>query len=451
MIYFRRDILSKLADRQYILISLLGPPLLAFLLSYFTRSLKEGIYVFSENDNIPAYLFMCVITSLFFGLMISSEEIVKDRKILKREAFLNLSWFSYLNSKIMIMFIISAIQSVSFILIGNLILEIRSMTFSYWLVLFTTSCFANILGLNISSAFSSVITIYIIIPFIIIPQLLFSGVLVKFDKLHISSYSAHEFVPVIGDLMTARWSFEALAVKQFKDNDYEKMFFRYNMKESQNSYFTFLIDELDNELQVCDLYLDSAEFRQNVLNGFKRLNYHISDLSAISGREAGRWKDSLTLGRFDADVRKDAANYLAQVKKYFSDQKKRTLYEKDVFTNQTEKQIGKNKLVEIRKASENKQLTKLVLNLDNIEKTFILPDRIVQKLDPGYMRPASNTGRAQFYSPYKRIMNFTIDTYWFNILVIWIESFLLYIILYFNVFRKTVTYFGNLHFQKSDI
>ena len=112
-IFFIRDILSKIADRQYVLISLLGAPLLALLLAYFTRSGKGGDYLFSENENIPAYLFMCVITSLFLGLIMSAEEIVKDRKILKRESFLNLSWFSYLNSKIMIVFTISAIQTLS--------------------------------------------------------------------------------------------------------------------------------------------------------------------------------------------------------------------------------------------------------------------------------------------------------------------------------------------------
>ncbi len=84
VIFFTRDFLSKVADKQYILISLLGPPVLAFFLAFFTRY-TSGIYRMSENENIPAYLFMCVITSLFFGLMISSEEIVKDQKILKRE------------------------------------------------------------------------------------------------------------------------------------------------------------------------------------------------------------------------------------------------------------------------------------------------------------------------------------------------------------------------------
>ena len=107
------------------------------------------------------------------------------------------------------------------------------MTLSFWLILFTTSCSANILGLNISSAFNSVITIYIIIPFILIPQLLFSGVLVKFDKLHIGSSVSREYVPVIGDLMTARWSFEAMAVEQFKNNKYEKNFFETNIESEQ--------------------------------------------------------------------------------------------------------------------------------------------------------------------------------------------------------------------------
>ena len=128
-----------------------------------------------ENDNLPAYIFMCVITSMFLGLIISSEEILKDRKILKRESFLNLSWFSYINSKIIMMFLISAIQTISFILVGNSILGIKGMTLQYWLVLFTTSCCANIIGLNLSSALNSVITIYILIPFIIIPQLSFSA------------------------------------------------------------------------------------------------------------------------------------------------------------------------------------------------------------------------------------------------------------------------------------
>ena len=148
----------------------------------------------------------------------------------------------------MIVFTISAIQTLSFILIGNAILGIKGMTLSYWLILFTTSCLANLLGLNVSAAFSSVITVYIIIPFILIPQLLFSGALVKYENLNKSTLSSYEYVPVIGDLMAARWSFEALAIQQFKSNKYERNFFHYNVEIAQNEWYAdFLIDELKKE------------------------------------------------------------------------------------------------------------------------------------------------------------------------------------------------------------
>ena len=50
------------------------------------------------------------------------------------------------------------------------------------------------------------------------------------------------------------------------------------------------------------------------------------------------------------------------------------------------------------------------------------PDRIIQKFAPVYMRPVSKYGRAHFYAPYKKIGNITIDTFWFNIIVLWIVN-----------------------------
>ncbi len=109
-IFFITDILSKLTNTQYVLISMLEAPLLAVILGFFTKYFSgvQGdpvAYVFRNNENLPAFLLMSVIVFLFLGLTISSEEIIKDRKILQRESFLNLSRSSYLNSKILIMFL----------------------------------------------------------------------------------------------------------------------------------------------------------------------------------------------------------------------------------------------------------------------------------------------------------------------------------------------------------
>ena len=103
------------------------------------------------------------------------------------------------------------------------------MLWDYWLILFSTACFANMLGLNISASFNSAVTIYIIIPFLIIPQILFSGVLVKFEKLN-PVITSQSIVPLIGEVMASRWSFEALAVNQFMENDYEALFYEYDQQ-----------------------------------------------------------------------------------------------------------------------------------------------------------------------------------------------------------------------------
>jgi hypothetical protein len=450
-IFFIRDLLSKLANRQYVIMNLLEAPMLAFVLSYFIKYKVGGEYIFSNNENLTAYLFTCVMTILFLGLIISAEEIVKDRKILKRESFLNLSWFSYINSKVIIMFLISAIQTIFFVLIGNFILEIKGMTFSYWFVFFTTSCLANMIGLNISSAFNSVITIYILIPVIIIPQLLFSGVFVKFDRLHQGRFTSSEFVPVIGEMMPARWSFEALAVEQFKNNKYGKNFFNYNLEISQNDWYSiFLYDILKVDLKKCQMYKDSLSYRQMVKDDFYKLNYYIDKLNGLAdfGPIGGNWKASLNIENFNSEVFKDAGNYLDSLSGQFRKVRKKYSDRKDS-VNKSIEANRRDEFMKLQNDYSNTNLEDVVLNRLRVDKSIETAKRIIQKYEPGYMKPTSKYGRSHFYAPYKQIGNIKIDTFWFNLLVLWIGSLLLYLALYYNLLQKLVTRLENLRLKKS--
>ena len=235
LIYLKRDLRSKIANRQYVLLTLLEAPVLGFILSFIIRYIPDpesDVYIFSENENIPIYIFMSLIVALFLGLTISAEEIFRDRKILKREHFLNLSRSSYLLSKIVILIFISAIQTFLFIMIANPILSIKGMFFNYWIALFTTAFCANMLGLNISASFNSAITIYIVIPLLIIPMMVLSGAMFPFDKLN-RKIGSVEKVPVIAELIPTRWTYEALMVTQFKDNRYSKVIYN---KEKESYY-----------------------------------------------------------------------------------------------------------------------------------------------------------------------------------------------------------------------
>ena len=453
-IFFIRDMLAKLANRQYVMMSLLMAPLLAFLLSYFTKYTVGGEYIFSNNENLTAYLFTCIITTLFLGLVISAEEIVKDRKILKRELFLNLSWFSYINSKVIIMFIISAIQTISFILIGNFILEIKGMTFSYWFIVFTTSCLANMIGLNISSAFNSVITIYILIPVIIIPQLLFSGVFVKFDRLHQGRFTSSEFVPFIGEIMPARWSFEALAVEQFKNNKYEKNFFNYNLEISQNEWYSiYLIDKLKAEMSECRMLKDSLDYRQVVTADFYKLNYYIDKLNGLAGFGliSGNWKASLNIENFNSEVFKNAGRYIDSLAGRLRQVRKKYFDWKDSVNKSIEAKIGRDEFMKLQDDYSNTNLEDVVLNSLRVDKSIETARRIIQKYEPGYMKPTSKYGRSHFYAPYKQIGNTKIDTFWFNLLVLWIETLILYITLYYNLLQKLLDSLGNMNLHKSGV
>ncbi len=340
-IFTIRNILSKLTNKQYLFINLFEAPVLAFILAYFTKYLIDGDYIFAENKNMPIYLFMSVVVALFIGLTVSAQEIIKDRNILERESFLHLSHFSYINSKIVVLFIMSAIQVISFVVIGNYILEINGLTFQYWMILFTTAAFSNLIGLNISAAMNSIVNIYILIPFVLVPQLLFGGAMINFDDLH-ESITTKEYVPVIGDIMVSRWAYEALAVEQFKSNEFEKIFFEIEKEKSINQYKSvYLISNLKTRLNNC-----ISKIKTNKQINKNNLNLLISEIKKISNDKLivnikNKNLSKLNNNNFSLEKAKELEKYLDTAKSVFNKKSMLLSKEKDDKFNKLVKTMGK--------------------------------------------------------------------------------------------------------------
>jgi hypothetical protein len=340
------------------------------------------------------------------------------------------------------MFLISAIQTISFILVGNSILGIKGLTLQYWLILFTTSCCANMIGLNLSSALNSVITIYILIPFIIIPQLLFSGVLVKYEKLHTSKKaSSYEYVPFIGELMPARWSYEALAVEQFKNNRYERLFFPYDAKLSNNNWYAgFLVKSLRGDLQQCE---SAKSFNDTVRNDLTKLRVHIAEMFDVLNYEVPDGFNKLfDEKKPDSSALVQIGNYLTFLERKFRSNYKNALSSKDsLYRVIANNRIDSEKLNRLRIDYYNKGLATFVLNGDLKDQSVEKTKRIIRKYEPVFMPPTAKNGRAHYCAPFKMIGNLKIDTFWFNLAVIWLVIFMLYIALYFSVLRKILSIF----------
>jgi hypothetical protein len=81
-VFVKRDVLSKIVNTQYLIITLLEAPVLAFILAFIIKffnvsETNESGYTLLENSNLPVYLFMSVIVATFMGLTVSAEEIMK--------------------------------------------------------------------------------------------------------------------------------------------------------------------------------------------------------------------------------------------------------------------------------------------------------------------------------------------------------------------------------------
>jgi hypothetical protein len=73
--------------------------------------------------------------------------------------------------------------------------------------------------------------------------------------------------------------------------------------------------------------------------------------------------------------------------------------------------------------------------------------KLVQKIFPIYKNPDPDhmvDFNAQFYMPAKHFLNQNIDTFYFNLGVIWSMTIILMITLYFEVLRKIVDGLGNI-------
>ncbi|MBN1951243.1 MAG: ATP-binding cassette domain-containing protein [Bacteroidales bacterium] len=443
-IFFYRDIQAKLKNRQYVAVTLLEAPALAFLLTFYTRSARglHGFlenYSYDKNANLPAFLFMAVIVALFLGLVISAEEIFRDRKLLERERFLSLSRFSYLSSKLSILFIISAVQMLLFVLIGNYILEIRMMSWRYFLILFTVSCWANVIGLNISSGFKSVATIYILVPLILVPQLLFSGVVVDFQNLNKAIYSANA-VPLIGDAMTSRWGYEALVVTQYKDNPYQRKIFD-NELEINHALFkkAYVIPELRQQLELLESgkCMAPGSAWRLLRNECRKISEDIDLKNPIAGKaHLGLMPDEETLVSLD--------QFLTQSWNIYHH-----LY-LQAYTEKEDKlrSLDADEASALRAKYQNDKLESLVKNDKELVEYIVYDGEIVRLRNPIYTKTSRQDGRGHLYAPHKNVAGIKIDTFWFNILIVWLSAIGGFGVLYFDLLRKLISYFESIKLQR---
>lgn len=267
-----------------------------------------------------------------------------------------------------------------------------------------------------------------------------SGAMFSFDKLNRRVGSVNK-VPWIAEIMIPKWSYEALMVHQFKDNRFNKRFYRIRKAESNADFNqVYLLPELNRRLELIEEEFSKTgkvsemtgdlELLQNEISKFNVLvpGKIFVQVSSLNPEEiSGELLDKLSLHLEILDDFYAAEFIMANTEAenlilyYMETQpglynKTKSDYHNESIEDQVRKVYEKNKMVEYN-------------------------HELIQQTDPIYKDPFPSgwlSFRSHFFAPRKYFAGRYIDTYWFNIGFIWFLSLLFYIILYFNILYKLI-------------
>ncbi|HOD54777.1 MAG TPA: ATP-binding cassette domain-containing protein, partial [Candidatus Cloacimonadota bacterium] len=222
--FVKRSMITKMRSRTNLFITFGEAPILGIIIAFILRlQVTNSGYSFYQNVNLGIYIFISVIVFIFLGLSNSIEEILSERKNLLREKLLNFRMSHYLISKCIVLGLFAVAQVILYYVVSSYILGIKGMFLPYFIYLFLSAVSGFSIGLLISSFLSDSKAIINILPLILIPQIIFGGAIIEYEKMNrnIKLVDANP-IPEVVQVMPSRWLFEGLYVSQAKLNPYDK-------------------------------------------------------------------------------------------------------------------------------------------------------------------------------------------------------------------------------------
>ncbi|MDR3240274.1 MAG: ATP-binding cassette domain-containing protein [Clostridiales bacterium] len=189
-------------DKIRMLLILLQAPALSLLISFAADGRQ-----FIQYRITKSLLFTLSCSAFWIGMLNSLQEIGKERSILWREYMTGLKLSAYIFSKVLIMAFICAVES--FLLTTVFVCLIGQPTsggaflhpFAEMLIaVFLTALAASAMGLFVSAFFKSADKAAIAAPLLLLPQLLFSGLIFNLEGV----------TSILSWFAVCRWSMESL-------------------------------------------------------------------------------------------------------------------------------------------------------------------------------------------------------------------------------------------------
>lgn len=151
--------------------------------------------------NSTRIMFMLSLSAFWFGCSNSAKEIVKERRFYERERDADLSPMAYLTSKWVLLGLVTIFQNMVLIWLVKTFTDFKGGLDWQMLTLCVSSITGMALGLFISAASETENQAQTTVPIILIPQVLFAGVIVPLSS---------SVLPLVKVFSTSYWNYAAL-------------------------------------------------------------------------------------------------------------------------------------------------------------------------------------------------------------------------------------------------
>lgn len=194
---------AVLSDR-YLDVMLGDPPAMLLLLvqAPLIGGLVAGVWSNARTDS-PTLYFVLVLSAFFLGAVNSAREVVKERALFLRERMYNLSTGAYVVSKYRIQAMSMVLQCALLTAIVDRFVPLEVHVVSVGVATLLCALCGVSVGLFISSVVGTADKAVMMVPLVVIPQILFSELVLPGGELHNWTESLQKLMPV-------HWGFRLL-------------------------------------------------------------------------------------------------------------------------------------------------------------------------------------------------------------------------------------------------
>ena len=175
------------------------------------------VLAWKNSDADKTLYFVICLTAVWFGCINSCREIVKEKSVYQREVMVNLNITSYVFSKILVLGVLSFIQCLILMIIVDQYIGLSGNKLLLFVSLFMCSLAGTALGLLLSSLVGNEDKAVALVPLLVIPQILFSEILIPTDL--------HQGITLwMEKMMIVKWGYEGMKQITCSTPDYVIIF-----------------------------------------------------------------------------------------------------------------------------------------------------------------------------------------------------------------------------------